>query len=77
MRALAAGIVSLINTLDPEAVLLGGGIAQTGDALFRPLEEYLAEFEWRPDGHRARILPASLGEWAGAIGAARHAMVRA
>jgi len=75
--ALACGISSLINVLDPERVILGGGIAQNGDALFAPLRQYLDQVEWRPGGHQARIAPATLGEFAGALGAARHAMQQA
>jgi glucokinase len=74
IRALACAIGSFVNILDPEAVLIGGGIAQAGDALFTPLREELARVEWRPGGHAVKILPAALGEWAGAIGAARTAM---
>src|SRR5262249_7710832 len=70
VQALAAGIASLINVLDPEVVVIGGGIAGAKAALFRPLEEFLAGFEWRPGGHRARIVPAKLGDRAGAFGAA-------
>lgn len=74
VRHLARAITSLINILDPEAIILGGGIAQAGDALLQPLAAMLDDMEWRPGGHRVRLLPATLGEWAGAIGAARHAM---
>jgi len=70
---LAAGIVSLINVLDPEAVVIGGGIAEAGDDLFHPLAAELDRIEWRPHGHRVPILPAQLGEWAGATGAAWYA----
>jgi glucokinase len=73
IRALACALVSAINVLDPEAVLLGGGIAQAGDALFQPLATELDAIEWRPGGHAVKLLPAALGEWAGAIGAARQA----
>jgi glucokinase len=72
IRALACAVTSAINVLDPEAVLLGGGIAQAGDALFGPLAAELDTMEWRPGGQRVRLLPAQLGEWAGAIGAARE-----
>ena len=72
IRDLAAGITSLINVLDPEAVVIGGGIAEAGDDLFLPLSAELDRFEWRPHGHRVPILRAALGEWAGAIGAARY-----
>ncbi|MGV3532092.1 MAG: ROK family protein [Chthoniobacteraceae bacterium] len=77
IRALACGLVSLINVVDPEAVIIGGGIAQAGAALFDPLAQELDALEWRPGGHQVRIIPAQLGEWAGAIGAAREAMLAA
>jgi len=73
IRALAASIASLVNTLDPAAVIIGGGIAEAGAALFGPLDSILEEYEWRPAGHRVRVLPAKLGEWAGAVGAAHLA----
>jgi glucokinase len=74
VRALAAGIASLINALDPETVILGGGITQAGAALFRPLREFLNQFEWRPGGARTRIVRAKLGDRAGAYGAAWQAL---
>jgi glucokinase len=74
VRALAAAIVSFINLFDPEAVIIGGGIARAGRALFEPLQQYVSEMEWRPGGHAARLLPAMLGELAGAYGAARNAI---
>ncbi len=70
VRALAVSIASLSNALDPEAFIIGGGIAQAGAPLFGRIERYLEEYEWRPAGHRVRVLPATLGEWAGAYGAA-------
>jgi glucokinase len=73
VRDLACAIVSFINILDPEAVILGGGIARSGDALFGPLQGFVDEMEWRPGGQCARILPAQLGEYAGAYGAAHSA----
>ena len=74
VKALAAAICSFINILDPEAVIVGGGIARAGAALFGPLQRFLERMEWRPGGHRARILPAHLGELAGAFGAARNSL---
>lgn len=73
IRDLAAGIASLINVLDPEVVLLGGGIAEAGDDLFLPLAAEMNRVEWRPNGYSVPILRAALGEWAGAIGAASYA----
>jgi len=73
MQALARAITSFINCLDPEIVILGGGIAQAGSALFEPLGRFLDEMEWRPGGHQVRIVPAALGEWSGTYGAAWNA----
>lgn len=72
---LAAAIASFINAFDPEIVVVGGGIAQAGPALFDPLAEYLDRFEWRPMGAEVLIKEAALGERAGAIGAAYNAMI--
>jgi len=73
---LGAAIASFINAFDPEIVIIGGGIAQAGAALFNPLADYLDQFEWRPMGHRVPVITAELGEKAGAIGAAYHAILQ-
>ena len=70
IRALAAGIASLINVLDPEAIILGGGIMAAGDQVLTPLNAALDEMEWLLDGRRAPLIPAQLGDMAGACGAA-------
>ena len=72
VRALACAVASCINLFDPELVVLGGGIAGSGDALFTPLARELDQVEWRPAGYGVEIVPATLGPWAGAIGAARN-----
>jgi glucokinase len=74
---LGAAVASFINAFDPEIVIIGGGIAQAGPALFDPLSKVLDRFEWRPLGHQVQVLPAALGEKAGAIGAAYHALLNA
>ncbi len=74
IRALACGIASLANVLGPEVVIIGGGIAGAGPALFGPLRCELDAVEWRPHGRRVCVVPAILDHFAGAIGAARNAM---
>ena len=74
IRALGAAIASIINAVDPEVVILGGGVAQAGATLFELLAKVLDEFEWRPNGHRVPIVPAQLGDRAGALGAAGQAV---
>jgi len=73
LRILARAITSFINILDPELVIIGGGITKAGPVLFQPLATYLDKIEWRPAGRRVGIVPAALGEWAGAYGAAWNA----
>ncbi len=74
VHALAAHLAGLICALDPELIVLGGGIAELDDFLFSPLQRYLDTMEWRPDGHRVKIVKATLGSWAGAYGAAARTM---
>jgi glucokinase len=74
VKALACGITSLINVLDPETVIIGGGIAAAGEALFEPLARELEPVTWSLEDERVRVVPAQLGEFAGAIGAANQAI---
>jgi glucokinase len=74
VRELGYAIATFINVLDPEVVIVGGGIAAAGRALFDPLEMYVREVEWQPGGHRVPIVAAKLGEMAGAFGAAKRAL---
>lgn len=72
---LACSIVSFVNIIDPEVVLLGGGISEAGAALLEPLNTFMDKLEWRPDGHKVPVKLATLGNHAGALGAARYAML--
>ena len=74
IQALARGLVSLINTLSPELVILSGGIAKAGDALLQPLQDFMEIYEWQIDGFKTPIKFAHLGTYAGAVGAALFAM---
>jgi len=68
LDALALGISHAVLLLAPEAIVLAGGLAQAGPRLFAPLERRLDEL--LTFQHRPRLLPAAVGEDAGAIGAA-------
>jgi glucokinase len=70
VQALAAAVASIVNVTDPDTFIIGGGIARAGAALFDPLADYLDRYEWRPHGRRVKVVPAALGEYAGALGAA-------
>ncbi|KQO94470.1 ROK family transcriptional regulator [Leifsonia sp. Leaf264] len=68
---LALGLAQVVALLAPEAIVVGGGLAQAGDALFAPLAERLdalLTFHRRP-----LLLPAQIGGDAGLLGAALRA----
>jgi len=66
----ALGIANLVNVLDPEVVVVGGGLAEAGELLLSPVRERFAELVLAPEHRPAvRIVAAELGERAGAIGA--------
>jgi len=74
VKDLATAICSFSNILDPEAVILGGGISKAGDRLFGPLRGYLDPLLWKTDDYEIKLLPAQLGDLAGAYGAAANAL---
>lgn len=74
VKGLACAVGSFVNIVDPEAVIIGGGIARSGPALFEPLQKYLNEVEWRPTGGQVKVLSAKMGEYAGAYGSAANAL---
>lgn len=65
------GAASVAAILDPELIVIGGGVAEAGDLLLEPIRAaYARQLTGR--GHRpmADIVPATLGNDAGLIGAA-------
>jgi glucokinase len=67
----ALGIANVVNVLDPELVVVGGGLAGAGDLLLAPVRDAFADLVLAHD-HRppVPIVAAELGPDAGAIGAA-------
>jgi glucokinase len=67
VEALATGLTMAVMLLDPEVIVLGGGLSRAGAKLLNPLRASLAaRFTFRPE---PRIVSATLGEWAGCWGA--------
>ncbi len=74
VKRLALVLASVSNFISPDTVIIGGGIAEAGDVLFAPLNQWFDAFEWQPGGIRPQIVKAIHGDLAGAIGAACFAM---
>jgi glucokinase len=74
---LGLGIANVINLLDPEVVVIGGGVAAgAGDLLFEEVREVVARRCMPSLARRVPILPAALGPDVGLVGAACLAMER-
>jgi len=69
-RSLAVGIVSIINFIDPEVVVLGGGVSLAGGFLLDAVKEALKPMVFFKSLPYAEIKMAMLGPDAGIIGAA-------
>jgi glucokinase len=66
---LAIGIGNIINTLAPEAVILGGGVSTAGDQLLEPLRRQVRSRVCILPAEKINILQAALGADSGIHGA--------
>ncbi len=69
-RALGLAVAAAVNLCDLDVVTIGGGLSQAGRLLFDPLEATLRDHTRMGFARRARVVPASLGQDAGLVGAA-------
>ncbi len=69
-KYLGIGLSIVINLLNPEKILLGGGVMKAGDLLFEPAYEEAARRSFQGSFRCCRIESATLGNKAGFIGAA-------
>ena len=63
------GLSSVINLLNPEKVIIGGGVAASGDFLMDSIKETVKKRAMKIAGETVEIVPAQLGNTAGVIGA--------
>jgi glucokinase len=72
---LGSGIAGLVNVLDPQVVVVGGGAVVAGDLLLEPAREaFIQAVEGSDRRPTVPILAAQLGTAAGAVGAAALAL---
>ncbi len=70
-KFLGAGLANLMNVLNPEVVVICGGVTQAGDRLFVPLRREISRRAFKPAVEVCRVVPGELVESAGVYGAAR------
>jgi glucokinase len=68
-RHLGVGIGNVVNVLNPEVVVVGGGVIAAGDLLLEPARRVVAERALAPSRDQVRIVPTRFGDASGMIGA--------
>ncbi len=63
------GMASVVNLLNPEKIVIGGGVADAGDLLLDPIKKALKERAMPIQGECVQVVSAELGNTAGVIGA--------
>jgi glucokinase len=74
-RRLGEGIAGLVNVLDPEIVVVGGGAIRAGEFLLEPARRaYVDSVEGAEDRPVVPLVAAAMGNDAGSVGAADLAL---
>ncbi len=73
-RYLGHGVSNVINLLNPQRVILGGGVTKAGELLFGPVRRYAARWTMPELFQAVEIVPAALGDDVGICGAIALAM---
>jgi glucokinase len=75
-RRLGFGLVSIVNALNPEVIVIGGGAVAAGDLLLDPARAVVAERALPPSREQVRVVAAHFGGESGMLGAALLALER-
>jgi len=71
---LGVGLAGFVNLLNPERIVVGGGIAAAGDWILGPAWRVLRERAMNLPGASVEVVPAALGNDASLVGAALLAL---
>lgn len=69
-KNLGVGIANIINIIDPEAIILSGGLSSMAGLLWPSIKEGVAKLVISPAAKETQIIFSSLGRLGGALGAA-------
>lgn len=70
LELLAVALTDLVNILEPDLVVLGGGVTRSGSALLDPVRRIVLHDAMRPAADAVRIELAALGDMVCVVGAA-------
>ncbi|MEC0226157.1 ROK family protein [Paenibacillus alba] len=75
-QILGFGLSNVINLLNPQVIIVGGGMSAAGDRLLNPVRETVGAHALRLSSGACQIIQAELGVRAGMVGAAAYAKLR-
>jgi glucokinase len=68
------GLANVVNVINPEVIVVGGGVIAAGDMLLEPARRGVAERALAPSRDQVRIVPTRFGDASGMVGAGLLAM---
>ncbi len=68
-KIIGLGLSSVVNLLNPEKIIIGGGVADAGDILLEPIKQTIKERAMSIQANSVSVVPAQLANTAGVIGA--------
>jgi len=81
-KYLGIGLANIVNVLNPEVIVISGGLSKLGELLLEPAKEALREYSFGVSANYTKVVLSSLGSYAGVIGAATlvflyfHALIK-
>lgn len=73
---LGIGLANVVTLLGPDRIVVGGGIAEAGERVFRPIRDAVRSRVTLVPTDQIEIVPATFGRFAGAVGAALAGVLR-
>jgi len=66
---LGTGIASVVNVINPQIVVIGGGVADAGEEFIKKVETAVQQNALKPNSQNLKVIKAQLGNDAGVVGA--------
>jgi glucokinase len=73
---LGQALTDLVNVLEPDLLVLGGGVTRAGDLLLEPVRRAVAANAMPPAAAAVQVELTALGDASGVVGAAAVALER-
>ncbi len=75
-RVVGLGLANVVTLIGPDRIVIGGGIVEGGETVLGPIRQAIRERVTLVPTEKIEVVPARLGRWAGAHGAALAGYLR-